>query len=217
MKWLKTLMGRASPSAPGSSLSIAGPLGLAAGKTLMLDNALKFILEGKTGVAIPASQGIWSSGVIDLGQSNWLSRYYLDDDATWVQVHTTGDQAGQVESVILFNYLACVTIGSESEVRRLAGSASPIGMPSYQHNGLEFQREWGTEVGQTELVRFHERVTSPNESYGVAHHAMLYSRETGLAGRREFLLFSVEEDEAGSVSLSTALGVSLYTTDLMIL
>ena len=32
--------------------------------------------------------------------------------------------------------------------------------------------------------------------------------------RREFLLFSVEEDAEGTISLSTSLGISLYTTDL---
>jgi hypothetical protein len=43
---------------------------------------------------------------------------------------------------------------------------------------------------------------------------MLYVREIGLTDRREFLLFSVEEDAEGTISLSTSLGVSLYTTDL---
>jgi hypothetical protein len=46
---------------------------------------------------------------------------------------------------------------------------------------------------------------------------MLYARETGLTERREFLLFSVEEDAEGTVSLSTSLGMSLYTTDLSII
>ncbi len=43
---------------------------------------------------------------------------------------------------------------------------------------------------------------------------MLYARDTGLTDRREFLLFSVEEDAEGTISLSTSLGISLYTTDL---
>jgi len=52
------------------------------------------------------------------------------------------------------------------------------------------------------------------ESYTIEHHSMLYARETGLTDRRELLLFSVEQDEEGTVSLSTSLGISLYTTDL---
>ena len=129
-------------------------------------------------------------------------------------MHTSGDIAGQVESVILFNYLSYVTINSEAELRRLAGPESLIGLPTYTHDGVEYAREWGTEAGQTELVTLSERVSNPDESYSVEHRSMLYARDTGLTDRREFLLFSVEEDAEGTVSLSTSLGISLYTTDL---
>jgi hypothetical protein len=79
---------------------------------------------------------------------------------------------------------------------------------------VEFTRVWGSEVGQTELVAMTEQVVNPEDAYNVEHRAMLYARDTGLTDRREFLLFSVEEDAEGTVSLSTSLGISLYTTDL---
>ncbi|MNZ99060.1 hypothetical protein D3C78_1183710 [compost metagenome] len=66
-------------------------------------------------------------------------------------------------------------------------------------------------------MSFFERVTNPEDKYGVSHQAMLYSRETGLTDRREFLLFSVEESVQGDVSFSTSLGVSLFTTDLRVI
>lgn len=163
---------------------------------------------------IPGSQEIWSNGTIDLGQSTWLSRYYMNDEDYWLQVHTTGQIAGQVESVILFNYLSYVTISSEAELSRLAGPQSMIGLPTYTHDGVEYFREWGSEDGQTELVAMSEQVTSPEATYSVEHRSMLYARDTGLTDRREFLLFSVEEDAEGTISLSTSLGISLYTTDL---
>jgi hypothetical protein len=172
------------------------------------------LLDGNTAVVIPGNQQIWSLGIVDLGQSNWLSRCYMNDEDYWLQVHTSGDVAGQVESVILFNYLSYVTINSEAELRRLAGPESLIGLPTYTHDGVEYTREWGTEAGQTELVGLSERVSNPEESYSVEHRSMLYARDTGLTDRREFLLFSVEEDAEGAVSLSTSLGISLYTTDL---
>ena len=87
-------------------------------------------------------------------------------------------------------------------------------MPTYTYNGVEFTRVWGSEEGQTELVAMSEHVINPEDSYSVEHRSMLYARDTGLTDRREFLLFSVEEDAEGSVSLSTSLGISLYTTDL---
>ncbi|MGF6313991.1 DUF2491 family protein [Pseudomonas frederiksbergensis] len=221
MGWFKQLMGFEAPKANTESkwtanetLPAIGPLGLALGKEVMFDTTLKLLLDGNTTVVIPGSQQIWSAGTVDLGQSTWLSRYYMNDEDYWLQVHTTGDIAGQVESVILFNYLSYVTINSEAELRRLAGPQSLIGLPSYTHNGVEYTREWGTENGQTELVALSEQLKNPDESYSIEHRSMLYARETGLTDRREFLLFSVEEDAEGTISLSTSLGISLYTTDL---
>jgi hypothetical protein len=221
MGWFKQLMGLEAPNANTDSkwtasetLPAAGPLGLGLGKGVMFDTSLKLLLDGNTTVTIPGSQQIWSNGSIDLGQSTWLSRYYMNDEEYWLQVHTTGDIAGQVESVILFNYLSYITISSEAELRRLAGPQSLIGLPTYTHNGVEYTREWGTENGQTELVALSEQLKNPEDAYSIEHRSMLYARETGLTDRREFLLFSVEEDAEGTISLSTSLGVSLYTTDL---
>lgn len=223
MGWFKQLMGLEAPSTNTNTQSkwtadeappVTGPLGLALGKGVMFDTTLRLLLDGNTTVTIPGSQQIWSAGTIDLGQSTWLSRYYMNDEDYWLQVHTTGDIAGQVESVILFNYLSYITISSEAELRRLAGPQSLIGLPTYTHNGVEYTREWGTENGQTELVALSEQLKNPEESYSIEHRSMLYARETGLTDRREFLLFSVEEDAEGTISLSTSLGVSLYTTDL---
>ncbi|AXA57481.1 DUF2491 family protein [Pseudomonas thivervalensis] len=217
MGWFKQLMGLEAPNAnttASNSAPIVGPLGLASGKQVMFDTTLKLLLDGNSSVVIPGNQQIWSLGIVDLGQSNWLSRCYMNDEDYWLQVHTSGDIAGQVESVILFNYLSYVTINSEAELRRLAGPESLIGLPTYTHDGVEYTREWGTEAGQTELVGMSERVSNPEESYSVEHRSMLYARDTGLTDRREFLLFSVEEDAEGTVSLSTSLGISLYTTDL---
>lgn len=221
MGWFKQLMGLEAPNANTESKWTAnetqpatGPLGLALGKGVMFDTTLQLLLDEKTAVAIPGSQQIWSNGTIDLGQSTWLSRYYMNDEVYWLQVHTTGDIAGQIESVILFSYLSYLTISSEAELRRLAGPQSLIGLPTYTHNGVEYTREWGTEDGQTELVALSEQLKNPKESYSIEHRSMLYARETGLTDRREFLLFSVEEDAEGTISLSTSLGISLYTTDL---
>ncbi|MFL1504453.1 DUF2491 family protein [Pseudomonas sp. O64] len=221
MGWFKQLMGLEAPQAKpesqwtaGETLPVTGPLGLAPGKGVIFDTTLKLLLDEKTTVVIPGSQEIWANGTVDLGQSTWLSRYYMNDEDYWLQVHTTGEIAGQVESVILFNYLSVVTLSSEAELRRLAGPQSLIGLPTYTHNGVEYARVWGSEPGQTELVAMSEQVINPESTYTVEHRSMLYARDTGLTDRREFLLFSVEEDAEGSISLSTSLGISLYTTDL---
>ncbi|MCK9812781.1 YjfK family protein [Pseudomonas sp. MAFF 302046] len=216
MGWFKQLLGFEAPKTQAVAPS-AGPLGLRQGLGLSFDPTLKLLLDDQSAVVIPDSQQIWAEGRVELGQSNWLSRYYLNDQDYWLQVHTSGAADGQVESVILFNYLSYVTISSEAELRRLAGPDSLIGLPSYNHDAVEYTREWGTEAGQTELVAFMEQVRNPDEAYTVEHRAMLYARDTGLTDRREFLLFSVEEDAEGSISLSTSLGISLYGTDLQLI
>ncbi|MEX0163439.1 DUF2491 family protein [Pseudomonas brassicacearum] len=217
MGWFDRLMGLEAPNAnttAGDHWPTTGPLGLASGKQIMFDATLKLLFDGNSTVVVPSNQQIWGLGIIDLWQSNWLLRYYMNDQDYWMQVHTRGDIVGQVESVILFNYLSCVGINTEEELRRLAGPESLIGLPTYTYNGVEYTREWGSEAGQTELVGLSESVRGSGESYIMEHHSMLYSRDIGLTDRREFLLFSVEEDAEGYVALSTSLGISLYTTDL---
>ncbi|WAH59039.1 YjfK family protein [Pseudomonas silvicola] len=217
MGWFTQFMGLEAPAAAKPQAAVEGALGLAQGRSVSFDNSLKLLLDGGSKVIIPPTQQIFSVGTVDLGQSQWLNRYYMDDEDYWLQVHTTGDRDGQVESVILFNYLRYATISSNDELQRLAGPNSDIGLPTYNLDGVQYTREWGTEAGQTELTDLRERVVNPNESYVVEHRAMLYARDTGLTDRREFLLFSVEQDEEGTVSLSASLGISLYPTDLNIL
>ncbi|TMU81430.1 DUF2491 family protein [Pseudomonas fluorescens] len=213
MGWFKDLLGTSNWQTAAPTPTVAsGPLGMAQGKAVRFDTTLALLLDGSTTVRVPFDQAIWSHGWVDLGQSNKLHRYYMNDEDFWLQIHVTGDD--QIESVTLFNYLSYVTVNSDAELQRLAGPNSSIGLPTYTHEGVEYTREWGTEHGQTELVPMTEQVVNPDESYTIEHHSMLYARETGLTDRRELLLFSVEQDEEGTVSLSTSLGISLYTTDL---
>jgi hypothetical protein len=213
MGWFKDLLGTSNWQTAAPTPTVAsGPLGMAQGKAVRFDTTLALLLDGSTTVRVPFDQAIWSAGWVDLGQSNKLHRYYMNDEDFWLQIHVTGDD--QIESVTLFNYLNYVTVNSDAELQRLAGPNSAIGLPTYTHDGVEYTREWGTEQGQTELVPMTEQVINPDESYTIEHHSMLYARETGLTDRRELLLFSVEQDEEGTVSLSTSLGISLYTTDL---
>ncbi len=218
MNWLKRVLGLGAPApAPTQQPLRTGPMGLASQCAVGFDKTISLLLDGQSTVRIPAEQQVWSEGVIDLGEQNWLSRYYFDDEDYWLQVQTSGSRDGQVDTVILFNYLSSVSISSTQELAKVAGPQSKVGLPTYTLDGKEYAREWGASDGQTELVSFSERVTNPEDNYGVSHQAMLYSRETGLTDRREFLLFSVEEAENGDVSFSTSLGVSLSTTDLRVI
>ncbi|WP_122770153.1 YjfK family protein [Pseudomonas viridiflava] len=220
MSWFKRAMGLEAPKTSASANGTTGfssPLGLASGRMLCLDSSLKMLLDGHSYVVIPGDEKVWSVGRIDLGQSMALQRFYLDNDDYFLQVVSNGPAPEDIQDIILFGYYSASPITSKEELLRLTGPASKIGLPTYEHEGEVFERQWGTETGQTELTPLDEDVVSPDGAYRVKHLSMLYARETGLINRREFLLFSVEEDEEGEITLTTAVGVTLQSTDINVL
>ena len=222
MSWIKRALGLESPIPPvGSNApanpNLANPFGLAPGRMLDLDDSLKLMLDGHSELVVPDEEVVWSVGQVDLGQSVRLVRFYFENEDYWLQVMMNGPAAEDVQDIILFGYSSVVTINSESELKRLVGAESKIGLPVYEHDGWEYERQWGTEVGQTELTPMTESVGNPDGSYRIEHLSMLYARDTGLIDRREFLLLSVEEDEEGVVSLTTSVGVTLQSTDFTVI
>ncbi|MEE4372333.1 YjfK family protein [Pseudomonas alliivorans] len=220
MSWFKRAMGLEAPKTTASangSTGFSSPLGLASGRMLCLDSSLKMLLDGHSYVVIPGDEKVWSVGRINLGQSMALQRFYLDNEDYFLQVVTNGPAPEDIQDIILFGYYSASPITSKDELLRLTGPASKIGLPTYEHEGEVFERQWGTETGQTELTPLDEDVVSPDGAYRVKHLSMLYARETGLINRREFLLFSVEEDEEGEITLTTAVGVTLQSTDINVL
>ena len=220
MSWFKRAMGLEAPKPSGraaASVVSGSPLGLGSGRMLCLDASLKLLLDGHSHVVIPGDEKVWAVGRIDLGQSISLHRFYLDDEDYFLQVVSNGPAAEDVQDIILFGYYSATPITNRDELLRLTGPQSPIGLPTYEHEGEQYARQWGTEDGQTELTPLDEDVLSPESSYHVKHLSMLYARDTGLINRREFLLFSVEEDEEGAITLTTAVGVTLQSTDITVI
>ncbi|WNW14148.1 DUF2491 family protein [Pseudomonas sp. DTU_2021_1001937_2_SI_NGA_ILE_001] len=217
MSWFKRVMGLEAPAPKGALSANGSPLGLRNGGMLCLDSSLKLLLDGHSYVVLPGDEKIWATGRIDLGQAMTLWRFYLDDEDYFLQVVSNGPQPEDVQDIILFGYYSATPINSRDELLRLTGPDSPIGLPTYEHEGEVFERQWGSEAGQTELTPMLEQVASPDSRYQVKHLSMLYARETGLIGRREFLLFSLEEDEEGNLTLTTAVGVTLASTDITVL
>ncbi|KTT03776.1 hypothetical protein SB14R_03235 [Pseudomonas oryzihabitans] len=208
---MRSALGFSAPA--GSDAPLNQPLGLAKGLPLMLDPQLTSAMAGLTLVTFPAPQAIENIGVIDFGPRTYLHRFYLADEDYWLQVHT---EDGVVLSIILFNYLSWIQMESEEHLVRTAGIGSPIGRPTYTLDGSVFSRDWGTAGDQAELQSFTERFPPANDQQDeVVHRAMLYSRDIGIPGRREFLLFSVEENAQGEVSVSTSRGLTLFAHDLI--
>ena len=221
MSWIKRALGMEAPlpkeRAGSAPITNASPLGLTRERMICLDKSLKLLLDGHSHVTLPGDEKVWAVGNIDLGQSMRLLRFYLDDEDYFLQIVMNGPSNDDIQDIILFGYHSVTTINSEAELLSLSGPGAKLGMPLYELDGEEYERQWGTEDGQTELTPLLEYVKSPEQSYRIRHNCMLYAREIGLVNRREFLLLSVEEDDEGVISLSTAVGVTLQPTDLQVL
>ncbi|WP_342651136.1 DUF2491 family protein [Pseudomonas sp. REB1044] len=215
MGWLKRLLGFQAPRRETGNVALAQlPFGLASGATLTLDPALGPRLSGHAHLLLPQGpQPVWAVGEVPLDASMRLARFYLDDEDYWLQVVMNGPRASQAGDIVLFGYHRVQPIADDEAFKRLAGASSTVGLAHVVHDGEIFARQWGTDPGQARLVPLTERVSNPETRYLVRHLSMLYARDTGLPERREFLLFSVEEDAAGSVCLSTSLGITLYPMD----
>lgn len=198
------------------------PLDLRMKALVSMDSTFSMLTNGVSNVqGFGTDQEVCAKGVIDLGQGVRVHRFYLEDDVYMLQVRTSGGDVNFVEEVILFNYESLVTINSQEELARIAGKGSLIGLPTYQLGERTYQRMWGTEPGLAELVLMHENVVNNDEPYTVQHLSMLYTRDIDLNGRKEFLLFSVEETEGENgglaVQLSTALGITLFANDIKVI
>ncbi|MFJ4376114.1 DUF2491 family protein [Pseudomonas japonica] len=218
MSWIKRVLGLQAPlpTTPATP-SVQAPLGLAPERMLCLDKHLSLLLADASTLVLPGDEKVWAAGTIDLGQGTRLERFYLDDEDYFLQVVMHGNGAEDIEDIILFGYHQVTPINSRDELLRLTGPQAPIGLPYFDLEGVEYVRQWGSEDGQTELVPMEERLRNPESSYRVRHHSMLYARDLDLVNRREFLLFSVEEDEEGNVALSTAVGITLQLTDITVI
>lgn len=222
MSWIKRVLGLEAPlpAKPGITSHSPGPQapwGLASGRMLCLDPSLKLLLSDASTLEVPGDEKVWATGSIDLGQGTRLERFYLDDEDYFLQVVMHGPGANDIEDTILFGYHQVTPLTSREELVRLTGPESSVGLPFYELDGVEFVRQWGSEDGQTELVPMEERISNPEASYRIRHHSMLYARDLELVNRREFLLFSIEEDEEGNIALSTAVGVTLQLTDITVI
>lgn len=221
MQTLRSIFGSKKNEAP--ILNDTNPLRIKLGSLVGMNDDFRLLVSGSSQVRPLGRQNlVCAKGEIDLGEGYKLHRFYFDDEDLMLQVRTSGYADNFVEEVILFNYLSLINVSSERELQRLAGRDSAIGLPTYKLDNNTFNRAWGSEEGQTELVLMHETVTNAEESYRVKHMCMLYVRNTDLSERTESLLFSVEESggtngEDVTWQISTTVGLTLFANDLNVI
>ena len=194
-----------------------GPLKLRYGSFVEFDNLVFNLIEDKTLFGhSPQNQKISAVGKVDLGQGVKLQRYYFDDDETWLQVNTQGNDGDDgVEEIILWKYYKTDTPTSNKEVERLIGCDSGLGLPSLKVENHVYDRVWGTDLGYAQFVSFNEDVHIDKDNivdYTVSHRCMLYRREIEDSSRMEFYLVSAEENDG--ISIVHSVGISINREDI---
>lgn len=202
---------------PKIETNFKDPLKLRYGSFVEFENLAFDLIEDKTIFGhSPTNQTVAAVGKVDLGQGVKLHRYYFDDDETWLQINTQGDDGDLgVEEMILWKYYKTDTPTSLGEVERLIGSDSGLGLPSFKVDGKIFERVWGTDLGYAEFVQFNEDVHIDKDNvidYTVNHRCMLYRRDIEDTPRVEFYLVSAEENSG--VAIVHSVGISITKEDI---
>ena len=198
-----------------------GPLAVAIGGALEIDTlALEADAAGASpGMDLPAGGPfiVVAYGEARLDPETVLSRYYDEDDRL-LQVISAGGRPGDPASdVSLYQSWDSVVPSGSGEWARWTGSDGMIGQPTYDADGILFERYWGEGSGRAEPVQFVEEVDDGRTKRSIHQTCMLYSRPLGQT--MEMLLLNVERDlgeaqrrQGGSVEF--LLGYGLGPADI---
>ncbi|ORE97855.1 DUF2491 family protein [Aurantimonas sp. 22II-16-19i] len=194
-----------------------GPLGIALGGAIEIDTlALEADAAGTNpGMALPAGGNfiVVAYGEARLDGETILSRYYDEDDRLLQALSSTGKPGDAIKDISLYSAWDSVVPADRSEWNRWAGPAGLIGQPSYDADGIVFQRYWGEGAGRAELVEFVEEIDDGERLRSIHQTCMLYARPLGRT--QEMLLINIERDiaerasrEGGSVAFLLGYGLS---------
>ncbi|NDW03127.1 DUF2491 family protein [Jiella pacifica] len=194
-----------------------GPLGVAIGGAIEIDTlALEADAAGSNpGMELPAGGNfiVVAYGEARLDGETILSRYYDEDDRLLQTLSATGKPGDAIQDVSLYASWDSVVPAGRAEWNRWTGSSGLIGQPSYDADGILFDRYWGEGAGRADLVEFVEDVDDGTSVRQIHQTCMLYSRPLGRA--QEMLLINIERDiaqrasrEGGSVEFLLGYGLS---------
>ncbi len=194
-----------------------GPLGVAIGGAIEIDTlALQADAAGATpGMELPAGGNfiVVAYGEARLDGETMLSRYYDEEDRLLQTLSATGRPGDAILDVSLYSSWDSVVPAGRAEWDRWTGPSGLIGQPSYDADGIIFERYWGEGAGRAELVEFVEDVDDGDRVRQIHQTCMLYSRALGAA--QEMLLINIERDiaraasrEGGSVEFLLGYGLS---------
>ncbi|MCQ0987707.1 DUF2491 family protein [Jiella marina] len=194
-----------------------GPLGVAIGGALEIDLlALHADTAGASpGMDLPEGGDfiVVAYGEARLDGQTILSRYYDEDDRLLQTLSATGKPGDPVDDISIYSAWDSVVPASSAEWDRWTGRDGLIGQPSYDADGIMFERFWGEGDERADLVEFVEDVDDGRRIRAIHQTCMLYARPLGQA--QEMLLINIERDlaegarrQGGSVEFLLGYGLS---------
>ncbi|MBO0905585.1 DUF2491 family protein [Jiella sonneratiae] len=194
-----------------------GPLGVAIGGAIDIDTlALEADVAGAApGMELPRGGTfiVVAYGEARLDGETVLSRYYDEDDRLLQALSATGKPGDAISDISIYASWDSVVPAGRAEWDRWAGRSGIIGQPTYDADGILFERYWGEGDGRADLVEFVEDVDDGEAVRSIHQTCMLYARPLGRA--QEMLLINIERDiaerssrEGGSVEFMLGYGLS---------
>ncbi|WP_064692981.1 YjfK family protein [Rhizobium aegyptiacum] len=198
-----------------------GPLSAAIGGALEIDflSLEADALGGEPAMRLPRSGPfiIAGYGEVPLDAATVLSRYY-DEENRMIQVMSASGKPGEaIDDISFYQPWDSVVPAGQSEWNRWTGPGGLIGQPSYDADGILYNRFWGDGPERAQLVEFVEKVSDGEAQRSIHQTCMLYYRPLG--STREMLLINVERDldlgqaQAGS-SVEFLIGYGLAPADV---
>lgn len=196
-----------------------GPLGVAIGGAIELDflSLEAEALGGHPSMPLPMSGPmiVAAYGEVRLDAATTLSRYY-DDQHHMLQVLSPSGRPGdQVQDASYYRPWDSVVPAGPQEWNRWRGPNGLLGQPTYDADGILFQRFWSEGPDRAEPVEFVEEVDDGESRRRIHQVCMLYFRPLGSG--REMLLLNIEQEvgqaRAGG-SVEFLLGYGLGPADI---
>ena len=181
-----------------------GPLRLILGGAVEIDtlSLQADLTDGEPAMGAPAGGAfvVAAWGEAKLDADTVLTRYYDEDDRILQVLAPPGANEVAVEDVSLYApWDSVVPVGAEAW-DEWTGRDGLIGQPTYDADGIVFDRFWGDGPGHADLVEFTEDIHTEDDGATRAIHqrCMLYARTVGRA--QEMLLINIERDLAERTS-----------------
>ena len=215
------LFGRGKEEEKAPEPDERGPLAVAIGQAIEIDDlTLQASLAGKTcALEIPSINPFIVAGIGQtmLDADMQLTRYYDDEDRMIQVMGAPGCSIEEAIDVSFYMPWDSVVPAGKSDLDEWTGPSGMLGLPTYDADGILFQRFWGDGDGRMALVEFVEEVEADGVTREIHQKSMLYARDLG--GLNEMLLILTQRDlkgraAQGGASIEFMIGYGVNSADV---